>query len=115
MGKQPRTLIEHMYVRAEGSTFNRFKESGRVFALVQLWAAAQIDLGTDDVRPEAFKAWAADVQSVSTTERQMQTFRRMFKGEQTPNRLANELRQIATKRGEELDAMMRVSDSLLLA
>jgi len=115
MARQPKTLMELMYVRSEGSAFSRFKETGRVFSLITLWSMAQVDLDTNDVAMEQFKEWAADMQSASTTERQMRSFRSIFKGEQNPNRIAQSLRRQAEKSGGELDATMPVTDSLLLA
>lgn len=107
--------MEVMYAQSEGSTFDRFKETGRVFQLLLAWSMAQEDLGTNDLGAEAFKDWAESSQSRSTSDRQLRSFRSIFKGEQNPNRIAQALREQAHERGEKVVATMRVSDSLLIA
>lgn len=115
MSRAPKTLMEHAYVRSEGSTFNRFKDTGRVTTLLMAWAVALDDLGRDELTIEAFVEWAEPEQSRRTTFRQLATFRQIFKGEANPNRLARALRDEANRRSESLDATFSVPDSLFAA
>lgn len=106
MAREPRTLIELLYVRT-GS----FRDTAQVYRLIVLWSSAMRAHGGVDMAIEEVAEWGDPViQSRATTHRQLQLFRKAFPGHREPNRLCRDFGLTAV----EADPLIEVDATALV-
>jgi hypothetical protein len=90
VARQPRTLLEHIYVRTRS-----MKATVRVGTLVTQWAIVRRDLGRRPMVSEYCEWWGI---SEATAYRELAEFRKAFPGEDGPDRIA----AVLNDQGDEL-------------